>query len=472
MERLSPLDAAFLEIEDEDPAAALAIGSIAVVRGPVPAHDELVAAFTALLPLVPRWRQKVRHVPFDLGPPVWVDATTFDPARHFHRLALPAPGDEDALCDLIALIMSERLDRSRPLWECWVVEGLEGGRWAIVSKVHHCMTDGVSGNRLHDVFFREHETAPPPGEPEPEPSAAQLLMRSLRGLVTGPLSELGLMAGGLLAPRKLARRAAEAVRGLGALAPALIPVTPSSLSGPIGRQRRYELAHVSLPEIVAIAKTFGVTVNDVVLAAMSGAFREVLLTRGEKPAPDTLRALVPVSVRAGAGATTMDNQISLMLPLLPVDLADPMRRLVAVHERVAELKGRKEAQAGLAVTTSAQHGPFAPIAWAVRAGAKLPQRSIVTVATNVPGPRHRLAVLSREIEELYPYVPIALRLRTGVAVLSYGERMSFGVTADLDSAPQAHLLADTIERDIAWLAEQVRLQAVKRNSVPSAVPDS
>ncbi|NKQ51841.1 wax ester/triacylglycerol synthase family O-acyltransferase [Amycolatopsis sp. K13G38] len=458
MERLTPLDAAFLEIEDEDPEAALAIASIAVAEGPAPEQDEIVAAFTALLPMVPRYRQRVRHVPLDLGPPRWVEDAGFDPTHHFRRIALPAPGDEGALCDVIGLIMSERLDRARPLWECWVIEGLEHGRWAIVSKLHHCMTDGVSGNILHEVFFREHELPPRPAEPEAEPGAVRSLAESLRSLVTTPLSELRLLGRGLAAPRKLAGRVTEAAQGLGALASALIPVSPSSLSGPIGHLRHYELAHASLPEIVGIAKAFGVTVNDVVLAAVSGAFRTVLLDRGEEPAPNSLRTLVPVSVRSGEPAA-MDNQVSLMLPLLPVDLPDPVLRLVAVHRRLAVLKAHKEAQAGLAVTTSAQWGPFAPVAWAVRAAAKLPQRNIVTVTTNVPGPRGSLSVLGREIAELYPYVPIALRLRTGIAVLTYRDRMSFGITADLDSAPKTHLLAEAVERDIAALAEAAHAKA-------------
>jgi diacylglycerol O-acyltransferase / wax synthase len=451
--QLSPLDAAFLEIEDADPHVTLSIGSVAVAEGSAPAQDELVAMFTALLPLIPRYRQRVRRVPLDLGPPVWVDDPRFDPAQHFHRVALPEPGDESTLCDLIALLMSERLERDRPLWECWVIEGLDAGRWAVLSKVHHCLADGMAGNPLHEVFF--HEVTPPgetaEAEPEPEPGTAQLLLGALRRLVTDPFDEAAFAAGRLLAPRELARQVADATQGFGALAAALIPVAPSSLSGPLGQQRQYELAHVSLSEVVTISKTFHVTVNDVVLAAVSAAFREVLLSRGEEPAPDVARTLVPVSVQGSGNAGSMGRQMSVMLPLLPVDLGDPALRLVAVHRRLNELKRHREADAGVAVMSSAAHGPFAPIALGIRIAARLPHRNLVSVATNVPGPRHRLSILGREVVDLYPYVPIATRLRTGVAVLTYRDRMTFGITADLSSAPERRLLADAIERDIAAL---------------------
>ncbi|MFD8496078.1 wax ester/triacylglycerol synthase family O-acyltransferase [Amycolatopsis sp. NPDC059657] len=453
MDRLSPLDAAFLEIEDEDHNASLAIASVAVIDGPAPDQHELMAAIDARLPLIPRYRQKIRTIPFDLGPPVWVDDADFDVAHHFQRVAVPSPGDEAALCELVALLMSERLDRTRPLWDCWVIEGLAGGRWALLSKVHHCLADGVSATGLQTVLF--NGTAPSAETtftPSPEPSAPALLFGAARELLANPLEELVFAARGLLSPKKLARRIADTARGLTAMAGALVPVAPTSLSGPIGRQRGYAVAHVSLPDAQEIARFFHTKVNDVVLAAISGAFRELLLSRGEKPSADALRTLVPVSVREGDGKDDLNNQVSLMLPLLPVDIADPVVRLTTVSKRLTELKSSKEADAGVAVTTTAAHAPFAPIAWTVRAAAKLPQQNVVTVATNVPGPRDKLSVLGSEIVELYPYVPIALRLRTGIAVLSYRDRMSFGITTDLDHVRETGLLAETIEREIKTLA--------------------
>ncbi|WAL68950.1 wax ester/triacylglycerol synthase family O-acyltransferase [Amycolatopsis cynarae] len=466
MEPLNPLDAAFLEIEDADPAVVLAIASVAVAEGPAPSQQELVAEFTARLPLIPRYRQKIHRVPLDLGTPSWVDDPDFDPARQFHRVAVPEPGDEAGLCELVGMLMAQRLDRDRPLWECWVIEGLTGGRWAILSKVHHCLADGVSGNTLHEVFFREQDRPPPPLRPaEPSPGRMPLLAAALRDMVVGPLTTLRAAFGALTKPRALAGRVTEASQGLEALMRAVIPVSPSSLSGPIGRMRRYELAHASLPKVVAIAKAFDVTVNDVVLAAITAAYRELLLSRGEEPAADSVRTLVPVSVRREVEIGRMDNQVSLMLPLLPVDVADPALRLVTVHRRLAELKGHREAEAGVAVTTSARYGPYAPLAWTIRAAARLPHRNVVSVATNVPGPRHTLSVLGREVTDLYPYVPIAMRLRTGVAVLTYRDRMSFGITADAGTAPEPGLMSAAIERDLTTLSRTARTKK-KKTVVP------
>ena len=463
MEQLSQLATAFLGIEDEDRNASLAIASVAVLEGPVPEQQDFVAAIAARLPMVPRYRQKVRRVPFDLGAPQWIDDENFAPAQHFFRVGLPAPGDDTALCDLVAMIMTERLHRDRPLWEFWVIEGLPGDRWAVLSKLHHCLADGISANALQSVLF-----ADAPGEPAgehdkdptlPQPSTARLLLKALADLTNSPLSQVGGLAKALLSPGKLARRVTETARGLGSMAAALVPAAPSFLTGPISRQRRYALAHASLPGVKEISRAFGVTVNDVVLAVISGGFRDLLLDRGEVPAADSVRALVPVSVRAAENQDVVDNQISLMLPLLPVDIPDPVARLVAVHRRLAELKAGNGAGAGAAVTASADRGPFAPIAWAVRAVAKIPQRNIVTVATNVPGPRHPLSILDRKIVELYPYVPIALQLRVGVAVLTYCDRMSFGITSDFASVPDTGLLADAIERDITALTEAARASA-------------
>ncbi|MFG1647567.1 WS/DGAT domain-containing protein, partial [Amycolatopsis sp. NPDC049252] len=210
---------------------------------------------------------------------------------------------------------------------------------------------------------------------------------------------------------------------------------------------------VALTDVKRAAVGFGVTVNDVLLAAITGGFRELLLHRGEVPAADSVRTLVPVSVRAGS---TVDNEVSLLLPLLPVDVPDPVQRLVHVHERLVALKEGKEADAGALLTATATHEPFAPIAWAIRAAAHLPQRNVVTVTTNVPGPSEPLSVLGRKIVAMYPYVPIALRVRTGVAMLSYAGRLSFGITADADSVPETGFLAKAIEREVLTLRDAAR----------------
>jgi diacylglycerol O-acyltransferase len=468
MEHLSPLDAAFLHAEDVDRHASLAIASVATFDGPAPSQDAIISAVGGRLPLVPRYRQKIRRVPLDLGHPVWVDDPHFDLTFHIRRTAVPAPGDEQALCRLVARVMSQRLDRDRPLWEAWVVEGLAGGRWAVLSKVHHCLADGLSANQLYRLMFDE---SPEPALPiedtwvaDPEPSTLSLTADALGDLVRNPVDQLRMLEQGWRAPLVLTRRIVDAARGLTTLARVLRPVSSSTLTGPIGQQRRYGMTRASLPDIAAVSKAFGVTINDVVLAVISGALRMLLLERGEQPTPNAVRSLVPVSVRSRDQQHVIDNQISLMLPLLPVDLSDPVARLTAVHDRLVELKGSKEAEAGAAMTELARHEPFPPISWGIRLAARLPQRNIVTVTTNVPGPRRPLYLLGHRMLEILPYVPIAVRLRTGIAILTYCDQVVFGITADFDSAPEIGLLAAAIDQGLAELIDAAHALA----SAPTA----
>lgn len=439
MDHLSPLDAAFLDIEDADPHASLAIASVAVVEGPAPSQDDFLAFIRAKLPVLPRARQKLVRVPLDLGTPGWEDDPAFTLAYHVRRTALPAPGGDAELSALVARIMGQRLDRDRPLWEYWVVEGLEGGRWAIVAKVHHCLVDGVGGTMLYDVLYGD---APPP---EHSPEADPGLLTLLGAVVTSPL--------------RTARLVTSAVRGLVSLVGSLLPVHASSLFGPLGTARHYRIVRTSLAEVKQVAHAFGATVNDVVLAAVSSAYRAVLLARGEQPDPESVRTMVPVSVR---GDRRMDNQVSLRLAFLPVDTEDVVSALSAVRERFAALKKGNEAEAGQAVTELARHEPFAPLSWSIRFGAMLPQRSIVTVTTNVPGPREPLDVLGRPIVEILPYVPIAVRIRTGIAVLSYADRLTLGITADYDSNPDVDVLAAALRDAFAAL-----VSAAKARITPS-----
>ncbi|MCX2951450.1 wax ester/triacylglycerol synthase family O-acyltransferase [Lentzea sp. NEAU-D7] len=439
MDHLSPLDAAFLDIEDADPHASLAIASVAVVEGPAPTHDEFLALMRARLPVLPRARQKLLRVPLDLGTPGWQDDPAFNLAYHVRRTALPAPGGDAELSALIARVMGQRLDRDRPLWEYWVVEGLAGGRWAIVAKVHHCLVDGVGGTMLYDVMYGD---APAP-DPAPEQDA----------------SLLSLLGAAVTSPMRTARLVASAVSGLVSLVGSLLPVHASSLFGPLGTARHYRIVRASLAEVKQVAHTFGGTVNDVVLAAVSSAYRAVLLARGERPDPESVRTMVPVSVR---GDRRMDNQVSVRLAFLPVEAEHVVDALSVVHQRFAALKKGNEAEAGHAVTELARHEPFAPLSWSIRLGAMLPQRSIVTVTTNVPGPREELRVLGRPIVEILPYVPIAVRIRTGIAVLSYADRLTIGITADYDSNPDVDVLAEALHEAFATL-----VSAAKARVTPS-----
>ena len=428
MDQLSPLDAAFLEVEDADPHASLAIASVAVVEGPVPSQDEFLALMRAKLPVLPRARQKLVRTPLDLSAPVWQDDPWFDLTYHVRRTALPAPGGDAELCALVARIMGHRLDRDRPLWEYWVVEGLADGRWAVLAKVHHCMADGVSGTMLYDVMYGDAQALP-----DETPPAS--LFSLLSNVVRAPLD----LAGGLVS-----------------LVWSLLPVRATSLFGRIGSARLYRVARASLPVVKEIAHAFGVTVNDVVLAAITQAYRALLLERGERPAPHSIRTLVPVSVR---GNRRLDNQISLRLGFLPVDAEGVVEALSLVHERFADAKRGHQAESGQALVQLARYEPFAPLAWSVRLGAMMPQRSIITVTTNVPGPRKPLRVLGRRIVEILPYVPIAVRIRTGIAVLSYADRLAIGITADRTSTSDVDVLAKALRKAISELLSASRRDA-------------
>jgi WS/DGAT/MGAT family acyltransferase len=456
MDRLNPLDASFVDAEDADPHTSMAIASIAVFEGPAPGHEEVLAHLAGRLPLVPRYRQKLRTVPFRLGRPVWVDDPDFDLRYHVRRTALPAPGGDRELAELMARVMSQRLDRDHPLWEYWVAEGLAGGRWALISKVHHCMVDGVSGTDLYRVIFDASLEPSPSAAAEDrtvrgEPSAVALAAQAALDAVVLPAREVLALSGAAADPAGAARRAAEIARAVAKLAPAARPAARSSLSGHIGRQRRYTWARASLEDVKTIKRQLGGTVNDVVLAAISGGFRTLLLARGEQPGPHMVRSLVPVSLRAPGEEDVYENQVSAVLADLPVHVADPAERLAAVRAELQTLKASKEAMVGEALTTLGRYTPFPLASWWVRLGFGLPQRDIVTVTTNVPGPRQPLYGMGRQILEIIPYVPIATTLRTGISIFTYSGNVTFGITGDFAANPDLDVLADGIEQGMAEL---------------------
>jgi WS/DGAT/MGAT family acyltransferase len=441
VEYLSPLDASFLDVEDEDPHASLAISSVAVLDGPAPSQAEFAEAIRGRLALVPRYRQKVRRVPFNLGCPLWVDDPDFDLDFHLRRTALTAPGDDAALGRLIGRVMSQRLDRDRPLWEDWLIEGLSGGRWALLSKVHHCMLDGVTGNELYRLVC---DTGPEPRDPvpddwQPEPAASDLdlTLDALGRLARMPLEQAKRIGAAVGSPDRTAGLLGGVARGATALALAFLPAPPTSLAGPLSRARRYAVARMPLAEIKAVAARHKVTVNDVYLAAVAGAFRRVLLARGDRPEPGAIRTLVPVNVRLEDARHVFDNRVASLLLDLPIEVEDAPGRLRAVHERIAGLRERHEVEAGVALLELAGQEPYAVVSFVVRTALSLPNRGIATVTTNVPGPPVPLYILGRPIREILPYVPIAERMRVGVAVLTYGGQASFGVTTDFSAVPEA-----------------------------------
>jgi WS/DGAT/MGAT family acyltransferase len=471
MDKLSPLDAVFVDAEDQDVHTSMAIASIAVFEGPPPSHEEFLAFLAGRLPRVPRYRQKLRTVPFRLGPPVWVDDPHFDLAYHVRPTALPAPGGDQQLAELMARVMSQRLDRDHPLWEYWVIEGLAQDRWALISKVHHCMVDGVSGTDLYRVIF---DFSPEPSPPAvdhrpvgPEPSSLGLAAQAAVDNVVLPVREALALSGSVAGdPGGAIRQAADAVRALAKLTPALSPTTRSSLSGPIGKQRRYTWARASLEDVKKIKREFGGTVNDVVLAAISGGFRALLLARGEEPEPHMVRSLVPVSLRAPGEENIYDNRVSAILADLPVHISDPVKRLAAVQAELQSLKASKEAMVGEALTGLGRCTLYPVASWWVRLAFGLPQREIVTVTTNVPGPGRPLYGMGRRLLEIIPYVPIATTMRTGISIFSYCGNVTFGITGDFAANPDLDVLAHGIEQGLSEL-----LAAAKRQHAAAVAKD-
>ncbi|MFX0577791.1 wax ester/triacylglycerol synthase family O-acyltransferase [Nocardia nepalensis] len=447
MTELRPLDSGFMELEDTDRHISLGIGAVAIVAGPPPTREEFTAGLAAGLARNARLRQRVRRAPLDLTAPVWEDDPNFDLAHHIRWTALPEPGDESALRELIATELEERLDRDHPLWQCVVVERLAGDRWAMIVKAHHSMVDGISGITLFERLC--------------DRSADDGNAKGARAEGRSPSGLWGQVAKGMRLPIVAPRFAVSVVRGLVPVVfAAVAPTATSSLNGPIGRQRRYAVARASLPEIREIGAAFDATVNDVALAAIASAYRVVLHKRGEEPTPGKLRILVPISVRPSDAKYLMDNRVSAMIPYLPIEIEDPVRRLATVHDRISRHRAKGEAEAEKSMLSMAEWLPFAVVAWAFRLAGRYPQHSVGALATNVPGPRHRLTVQGREVLEILPCIPIAMRLRTTIAILSYHDRLTFGITGDYDTTPDIDMIAEGIENGIAELLAQSRRRPV------------
>ncbi|MFN8036878.1 MAG: wax ester/triacylglycerol synthase family O-acyltransferase [Acidimicrobiia bacterium] len=455
MERLNGLDAMFLAVEDA--VDHMHIGSVGILEGPAPSARELADVVTTKLPLVPRYRQKVLTAPGNVGRPLWVDDPHFNIGYHLRHTALPSPGGHGELRNLVGRVMSQQLDRHKPLWEMWVVEGVGDGRWALVVKVHHAMVDGIAGTDLLaavlDLEPEPHRPEPEPWDPEPVPSSADLAWHSLRGLAAAPSRFARVALSSAVHPRALVRRGADfgwgslrLVRTMGTSPPA------SSLTGPIGPHRRWDWADASLADVKRIRRSFGGTVNDVVLTAVTRGFRDLLLGRGEELGGRVVRSLIPVSLRTADARGVFDNRVSAMFAELPVGIDEPVARLAAVREQMAALKESKQIEASEVVTTASGWSP--PMGAAL--GARLVvhnQHRIETVTTNVPGPQFPLFACGRKMESLYPFVPIAGKVRVGVAILSYDGGVGFGVTGDYDGAPDIVVLAAGIEDEIRELVK-------------------
>ena len=450
-ERLTVLDEMFLHLEGPD--THMHVGGVAIFEGPPPDYDEILDMVESRLQKVPRFRQKLAFVPLGLGRPVWVDDIHFNVEYHVRHTALPAPGDRVRLNRLSARIMSQQLDRAKPLWEIWFAEGLAGGRFALISKTHHCLVDGVSGADIMSVILDltpepepvERETWRPPPEPTPD----QLLVEALKERLTSPGEAIRTLQSAASDPAKLPNRVVEAMRAVGNFVGGSFAAPPSSLNLPIGPHRRFETVLADLDEIKHIKNSLGGTVNDVVLAAVSGGLRRLLKGRGELVDDVELRAMVPVSVRADSDKGSLGNQVASVWAALPIYEPDPVQRLKIVHEEMKDLKASGQAVGAQVLTSLGEWAPPTIVAQASRLVAR--QRAFNLVITNVPGPQFPLYSLGREMQEVYPVLPLSQNTSIGVALLSYNGTIGFGLLGDYDTAPDIGVLAEGIEKSIAEL---------------------
>ena len=463
MDRMSPQDAIFLAVEDD--RNPMHIGNVCVFEGPPPTYGELVRTVASNLPLVPRYRQRVRFVPMQLGRPVWVDDHHFQILYHLRRTAIPQPGGAEELRNLAGRLFAQNLDRGKPLWELWMVEGLEDGHWALLSKVHHCMVDGVSGTDLLTVLL-DREPKPPPArvpawQPAEEPSDLHLLADTVADSILDPVNRIR----GLPIVARAAFASGLGMDNLSDLWNLVSSVrswahpAAGSLNGPIGPHRRWSWAASTLEQVKEIRAALGGTVNDVVIAAITRGFRDLLLGRDEKVDGKVVRTLVPVSVRRASEKGLYNNRVSGLFPGLPVGIEDPVERLDAVREQMDGFKRSGQAVAGDVLTQLSGYAPPMFLSVSARLATRFEQRLVQTVATNVPGPQFPLYAAGRQMLYAYPYVPIAGTVRIGIAIFSYLGALNFGVTGDYDSVPDLDVLTRGIESGMAELQTVARRRA-------------
>jgi diacylglycerol O-acyltransferase len=453
VDRMSPTDAGFYYAESEN--TPLHVGSVAVFEGPAPSYGDVVRLLLSKLPMVPRYRQRVRTVPMNLGRPLWVDDPHFQILYHVRHTAVPSPGGEEQLRNLAGRVLGQRLDLAKPLWELWLVEGLENGRWALISKVHHCMVDGIAGSELMQLMFDLTPDATP-GEPQdwtPQrgPSSLEVVAGAVQDAVTHPLRELTRLPGAS-GVKGAGRRAVKAGRSLAAGVPTmarqLATPTARSLNGPIGPHRRWAWTDAQFDELKGVRTAFGGTVNDVVLAAITGGFRDLLERRGSLRQGLILRSLVPVSVRRPGQRGQMNNQISAVLVDLPVGEPDPVARLTSVRRQMDEHKKLMQTVDARSIIAMGDFVAPTLLALSVRAAMATGQMWCQAVTTNVPGPRVPLYLLGRRMCSAHAYVPIAGGIRVAIGIFSYLNTMTFGINADFDAFPDVDVLSAGIRRGI------------------------
>jgi diacylglycerol O-acyltransferase / wax synthase len=475
-DRLTALDSTFLHLEDHS-SAHMHVASVMVFDGAAPTLQELIDHVLGRLHLVPRYRQRLAFVPLGQGRPVWADDPHFNPYYHIRHTALPKPADDAALKRLAGRLFSQRLDRSKPLWEIWLVQSMAGGRFALIAKTHHALVDGISGVDITTVLF---DTAPEPTpssggwagqswSAKPLPGPAKLLGEALMERSTVP-AEMARGARALLrAPRKAVAQLKSNLAGVGATTLAGISsgAPPSPFNVDIGPHRRYTFLDADLGTLKAIKDSLGGTLNDVVLASVSLALGRYLRGHGHDTEDLVLKAMVPVSVRTESQRGALGNQVAAMWAPLPVGVENPAECLSTIAAAMADLKKSGQAVGAQVLTNLAGFAPPTILSQAARLQARQPFFNLVV--TNVPGPQFPLYLLGRRLMILYPVVPLAQRQALGIAVMSYDGHLGFGFLGDYDALPDL----DKIALDLKWaIAQLARSAGVRPRAARTTSPRS
>ncbi len=460
-DRLSPQDATFLDLETPNHHQHIA-AAVVFESGPLATPDggvdiERIRAYVgSRLHRLPRYRQRLARIPIE-NHPVWVDDPHFRLSYHVRHTALPHPGDLAQLKALAGRIISRPLDREKPLWETWVVEGIDGGnQFALVQKVHHCMIDGIAGVDLMGVLLSpDPDSTPepaPPWEPRPVPGGLELLRGEVTRRVEGAFRALGRAPRALRDPVGTLEQLWEELEAVGeTLTAGFRSASETPINRPLGPHRRFDWSELALPRVKAVKDVLGGTVNDVVLATVAGALRRFFLLHRLPVDGLLIRANVPVSLRSRHERGTLGNRIALLMADLPVDEPDPRRRLERVRETMGRLKKSRQAMGAEVLAAVSDWTSATLLSLAVRVAAR--GRPYNLVVTNVPGPQMPLYLLGARMQACYPVVILLPKQGLGVALFSYAGTLFWGFTADLDQLPDLSDFVRAIECSFAELEE-------------------
>jgi diacylglycerol O-acyltransferase / wax synthase len=453
-DRLTSVDASFLVQEKR--SSHMHVGAILMFEGPPPAYTDFLDGIESRLHLTPRYRQRLAFPRFEMGRPLWVDDPSFNLEYHVRHTALPSPGSFEQLLNLAGRIYSQRLDRSKPLWETWLVQGFEDNRFALITKTHHSMIDGMAGVDLASVLFDiepvPRKVEPEPWTPAPLPSDAELIAEGVKGAVKTPVEVAGRALGALRSPGRTLREVRDAAEGIAEVAWAGVNPAPSiPLNVPIGPHRRIDRVRTELADLKRIKNGLGGTVNDVVLTIVSGALRRWLRSRGVRTEGLELRALVPVSIRSEDEKSSLGNRIAAMRGPLPVYVDDPIERLRIVREAMEGLKQSKQALGAEVIAGLEDFAPPTILAQASRLN--FSTRLFNLIVTNVPGPQFPLYLLGRELQEIVPLAFLPEDHAMAVAIMSYNGGVDFGLLGDYDAMPDLDFFADAIRESMAELMD-------------------